>query len=202
VPRPSNTAQRRAEIVAAATRVIASEGYERATTGKIATAAELSSGLLHYHFESKQEILLAVIEALRERVTARMVSRIERAAAPRVRLRAYIDAMLSLDGGDADPEAVAVWVVLAAESLRSVEVAAAFRTAMAERHAVLLELVGDVLIAERGHARGRSRIGAGIFAQIEGSLVLASTCPGQLPAGYAAATAWRVAEALLEPASD
>jgi TetR/AcrR family transcriptional regulator, transcriptional repressor of bet genes len=198
VPRPSNTAQRRAEIVAAAIAVIAGEGYERATTGKIAAAAGLSSGLLHYHFASKLEILLAVIEALRERVTARMVARVERAAEPRARLRAYIDAMLSLDGGDADPSAVAIWVVLGAESLRSAEVAAAFRKAMAERHAALLELVGDVLIAERGHARGRSRIAAGIFAQIEGSLVLASTFPGGLPSGYAATTAWRVAEALLE----
>lgn len=52
---------RRAELIAAATRVIAEHGIAAATTRRIAEEAGVPSGLVHYWFSGKDELLEAVI---------------------------------------------------------------------------------------------------------------------------------------------
>jgi TetR/AcrR family transcriptional repressor of bet genes len=64
VGRPSNSAERRAQIVAAMVQVVAAMGYERATVQEVARVAGLAPGLLHYHFKSKREVFLAMAEHL------------------------------------------------------------------------------------------------------------------------------------------
>ena len=54
--RPSNTEERRQQIVEGLLRVMAERGYERASIAEIAKAAGLSPGLVHYHFTEKQEL--------------------------------------------------------------------------------------------------------------------------------------------------
>jgi TetR/AcrR family transcriptional repressor of bet genes len=71
MPRPSNTAERRAQIIEGLLNVIAADGYEGATIASIAKAAGLGSGLVHYHFTTKQAILLALIERIGELIDAR-----------------------------------------------------------------------------------------------------------------------------------
>jgi len=62
--RPSNTDQRREQITRALQAVMAKKGYDRASISEIAAAAGLAAGLVHYHFDSKLEILLAVLDRL------------------------------------------------------------------------------------------------------------------------------------------
>ena len=62
--RSSNTEARRSEITAALLAVIARHGYEKATIQAIAAQAGLAPGLIHYHFKSKQEILVSLIGAI------------------------------------------------------------------------------------------------------------------------------------------
>lgn len=62
--RTPNTEARRAEITRALLTVIAQHGYERATIQSIAAQAGLAPGLIHYHFKSKQEILVSLIEMM------------------------------------------------------------------------------------------------------------------------------------------
>jgi TetR/AcrR family transcriptional repressor of bet genes len=69
--RPSNTEERRQQIVEGLLRVMAKRGYERASIAEIAKEAGLSSGLVHYHFKDKQEILLTAVEQLAARVRTR-----------------------------------------------------------------------------------------------------------------------------------
>lgn len=52
---------RRAELIAAASRVIARHGIAAATTRRIAEEAGVPSGLVHYWFSGKDELLEAVI---------------------------------------------------------------------------------------------------------------------------------------------
>jgi AcrR family transcriptional regulator len=52
---------RRAELIAAASRVIAEHGIAAATTRRIAEEAGVPSGLVHYWFSGKDELLEAVI---------------------------------------------------------------------------------------------------------------------------------------------
>ncbi|MCU0264015.1 MAG: TetR/AcrR family transcriptional regulator [Candidatus Nanopelagicales bacterium] len=52
---------RRTELIEAASRVIAREGIHRATTRRIAEEAGVPTGLVHYWFAGKEELIEAVI---------------------------------------------------------------------------------------------------------------------------------------------
>lgn len=64
--------QRREEFVEAAAHVIAREGFERATTRRIAEAAEAPLASLHYCFRGKDELLQAVQAYLSEELSTRL----------------------------------------------------------------------------------------------------------------------------------
>ena len=99
-------------------------GYERASVAEIARAAGLTTGLIHYHFASKQNVLLALVERLAAGFEARFNERLDRAGDdPIKRLHAFVDAHLALDTA-ADPQAVAAWVTIGAEAIRQPEVRA------------------------------------------------------------------------------
>jgi AcrR family transcriptional regulator len=53
---------RRSELIAAASRVVAREGIERTTTRRIAEEAGVPPGLVHYWFATMDELIEAVIE--------------------------------------------------------------------------------------------------------------------------------------------
>src|SRR6185295_6476903 len=97
---------------------MAKRGYEHATIAAIAKQAGLASGLIHYHFADKQEILVVLVERLVAGLETRVALRL-RTAGPsaRSRLHALVDAHVGL-GEDADANAVAAWVVVAAEAIR------------------------------------------------------------------------------------
>ncbi len=190
--RPSNTEERRRQIVLGLLAVMSERGYERATIQEVARAAGLSPGLVHYHFHDKQEILLVCVDELAARVRARALARITRASCPRAKVEAFLDAYLAT-GKDADPAAVAAWVTISAEAVKQPEVRAAYEKVAREDLERLEGLVAEVIGKRR--ARG---VAAGLFAAIQGYFVLAAAAPGLVPKGSAAATAKRMAQGLLE----
>jgi TetR/AcrR family transcriptional regulator len=59
--RPASRGQvKQAEILAYSARVIADEGYERASIRKIAAAMDMSVSALYYYFASKEELLFSI----------------------------------------------------------------------------------------------------------------------------------------------
>jgi AcrR family transcriptional regulator len=64
--------QAREELLAAALRVFARRGYREAGVDEIAAEAGYSKGALYWHFSSKEELLMALLE---ERIDARMRDR-------------------------------------------------------------------------------------------------------------------------------
>jgi len=58
------TTGRRSQIIAAATSVLGRQGYSDTSLKEIAREAGVAPGLLHYYFESKEELLLEVVELL------------------------------------------------------------------------------------------------------------------------------------------
>ena len=52
---------RRAELIAAASRLFKEQGYERTTVRDLAQAVGMQSGSLFYHFRTKEEMLVAVM---------------------------------------------------------------------------------------------------------------------------------------------
>ena len=82
---------RRAQIVEAAIETIAELGYGRASYARIAERAELSStGLISYHFASKEELIDEVVAAVVRAGQAFMLPRVEAAPGACAKLRAYI----------------------------------------------------------------------------------------------------------------
>jgi len=57
---------RREQIVGAATRVFAEEGFRRSTTREVARAAGVSEGTIYNYFEDKDALLLAILDKLNE----------------------------------------------------------------------------------------------------------------------------------------
>ncbi|MDH5493397.1 MAG: TetR/AcrR family transcriptional regulator [Myxococcales bacterium] len=148
MPRPPNTDERRAQITAALIEVMARRGYDGASIAQIASAAGLTPGLIHYHFRTKQEILLAALDALVARHEARLDEAL--ASAPgsaKAAVSTFIDLHLGL-GASADPAALACWILLSGEALR--------QPAVRVRYAAALDRLVERLraILERGMREG------------------------------------------------
>lgn len=187
--RPRNTDTRRAEIVDALRKLLPELGYERASTAAIAQAAGLSTGLVHYHFRNKQAILVALVDAL----WAGLHRRFERRAAAASgeggtwrAIEAYLEAHLELGGGDADPGALACWVVIAAEAVRQPEVREVYVRALEHARDLLEGLLGDLLLEEDRDPDAAIPLAATVLSTIHGAYALGTAAPGVLPQGFAA----------------
>lgn len=198
--RPSNTDQRRTQIATALIKVMAKQGYDGASIGDIAKVARLTPGLVHYHFESKQEILLAALETLASTHDARLEERLAKARGqPLDEVGAFIDFHLGL-GADADPEALACWILLSGEALRTPKIRTRFESAMTS---IVRRLAGSL---RRGVEVGAFRCddvegaAAALVATIQGYFVLAASARSVIPKGSAARSVKQMAEGLLKPA--
>lgn len=199
MPRPSNTAQRRQQIVSAFLSVVAERGYDGASINAIAEAAGLAPGLIHYYFASKRAILLAAIGELTELIERRFNDLTTDAKTPAARLRAFIDARLA-KGKKADAAAraaVGAWVMIGAEAVREPEVKAVYEQAMAAQQALLEGLLRDY--AGKALTTGELRqLTAVLLATMEGVFQLSVSADRIMPKDYAAATVMRVIERYVE----
>src|SRR5689334_17648135 len=59
--------QRREQLMEVATRLFARLGYDATTTAAIAEAAGVTEPILYRHFESKQELFVAIVKEVSER---------------------------------------------------------------------------------------------------------------------------------------
>lgn len=200
--RKSNSAERRTQIVAALLETMAEHGYERATIQLIGKKAGLAPGLLHYHFTSKAEMLLALVEMLVETGRARYAALSAGAAGAEARLRAYIQSRLGLGEGS-DGKAVAAWVVIGAEAVRQPEVREVYQRALAGEVAILEQLLVEVMAARGRSAVNVAALAAAVVALIEGAFQLASAAPGTMREGAAAPIALQLIERFIgaEPAA-
>jgi TetR/AcrR family transcriptional regulator, transcriptional repressor for nem operon len=85
-----STSQRpgkRERLVASATELVHSQGFERTTLAEIAEAAEVPPGNVYYYFKTKDDLVRAVIESRAERVDALLAS-LDRRSSPTARLKA------------------------------------------------------------------------------------------------------------------
>lgn len=184
------TEKRRAEIVEALMRAMAQHGYERATIAKIAAEADLTPGLLHYHFRNKQQILLALLQKLVDDEVASL----ELSGTPREQLVALVERLLAT-GDSSRPDAVAAWVTISAEAIRQPEVRAEVRAALgllAERVTAVIE-AGDWSLL-----RPTNEIVAAFIALVQGYYSLAATARDLVPPSSAAPAARALLGALLQ----
>lgn len=85
---------KREDILVAAARLFSKKGFEAATVRDIAQAADMLSGSVYYHFESKEEIFFAVYQAGIEQIIAAVEAAVLTETDPWARLRAASTAHL------------------------------------------------------------------------------------------------------------
>jgi TetR/AcrR family transcriptional repressor of bet genes len=78
---PPTADQRRQQILEAARRCLARNGYQSTTISEVAAETGVSRGLLHYHFKNKEELLAQVARQTVER-SASMIRELFRTCGP------------------------------------------------------------------------------------------------------------------------
>ncbi|MBI4818361.1 MAG: TetR family transcriptional regulator [Deltaproteobacteria bacterium] len=172
-------------------------GYARATMPEVARTVGLSQGLLHYHFDNKLQILLAVVDhlavSMRTR-SERMLSESEPDAD--ARLAAFVRARLGRGDGE-NADAVACWVALGAEAIQQPEVRLVYARAVEAELEALEGLVREALMTRNRHVEDARPIALSVYAAIQGIFQVGAACPGTVPSGSGAQMVTRLAEALL-----
>lgn len=189
--RPSNTNERRGQIVAALQAVMAKTGYAGATIAAVAGHAGLAPGLVHYHFRDKREILVALVDSLASYARQRFESRAATAQSAGQRLEAYIAAHLAY-GPDAEPDAVAAWVMIGEQAAHDPDVREVYQAALSAQMKLLKSLVRQCFKERGRRVRRLAPLVAGITCFIQGAFTLATTARPLLPSGFAEPTlvAW------------
>jgi len=185
--RPSNTAQRKEEIVLALLHVMAEKGYEKASIQMIGKAAGLSPGLIHYHFKTKQDILLALVDWINQAATDRLNTLNKGLTDPWDKLSAFINARLAT-GENAMPQIVSAWVVIAGESVRQPEIKVLYQNLIEQQLKTLKKLISDVWKEKTTRNKEVINLSAAVVAAMEGAFQLSATANEVMPKNYAAST--------------
>lgn len=181
--RPSNRVKRRAEILGAFARVLAERGYAKATVAAVAEEAGVAPGLIHHHFENKDELLTALLDQLIAGFRQRLGATEEHDP-----LLAYGDGALALDE-TADVVAARCWVGLFAEAVRNPTLFRRVRRLIdTEIHA----------LERRSEYTLSSHDAAALLSFVLGALVLGAFAPRKT-AGFAAPSFRKLASALRTP---
>lgn len=106
-------------------------------------------------------------------------------------MHAYIAARLDY-GEDANPDAVAAWVMIGAEAVRDPDVREIYQRAITQEMALVRKLLRAYLVESRKRLRKLDAFAAGLLVFVEGAFVLASNARDIVPTGFAAdmATEW------------
>lgn len=181
--RARSKAERRAELVAAAERVFTERGVANATVSDIVEAAGVAQGTFYLYFESKDDVLVAVAEAVVGEIIEVAESALDTEASAVDQLRAFIGA---LGGFEEDPAAVELAELLHRPENRLLHDRLEER--MVPRLVPLMEA-----IVVRGRAEGSfdvtdPRAAAWfVLGGLRGA-ELAGTPPAEMPGALAAAT--------------
>ncbi len=195
--RPSNTAARQAQITRALRKVMAQHGYDGASIADIAKAARLTPGLVHYHFENKQQILLAALKELVVEHEARLAAKLSQSNGDaHVELGLFVDFHLGL-GADADAEALACWILLSGEALREFKVRVEFERALQAMANRLTELILRGVTQRVFVCDAPEAAASALLATVQGYFVLVASARSVIPKGSAATATKRMAQGLL-----
>ncbi|MFF3099517.1 TetR/AcrR family transcriptional regulator [Viridibacillus arvi] len=85
--------ERKTQIMKAAYNVVSELGYDNVTLQHIADNAGVSKGVVHYYFNSKQNILLELLESITNQIYKSELEAINQHQTAIAKLSAYIDAV-------------------------------------------------------------------------------------------------------------
>lgn len=89
---------RREQIIEAAIKTLDEIGYVNASLSQIAKRADISTGLISYHFSDKQDLMNHLLMNLIEKSTSYILKMVDQEHEPQEKLEAFIIASLSYQG--------------------------------------------------------------------------------------------------------
>jgi AcrR family transcriptional regulator len=117
-PRPKITEVRREEIVRAALEVISERGFQDTRVADIAERARTSAPAVLYHFESKGEILDAVVSLAEDRFYDGVEATLAEDVGPAERLVRFMESAARGDDGEATVAMWRMWLEIWTRALR------------------------------------------------------------------------------------
>ncbi len=138
--------ERKKEIIGGLYKCLASTGHERVSVKDIAEAAGVSRGVIHYYFESKKDIMLAVVDDFIEGHENLFRDRLRPIDDPWERLRLFIS--LAVEHTVVDPEASMFFLNIYQMAMTDEDVRAGAMSSYAHFRGVVRQLV------EYGISRG------------------------------------------------
>lgn len=87
---------RRAQLTRAAYKVVGQKGYYEFTIRDIAREAGLSTGLVHYYFKNKEDLLLNLLKEINKNMTTILVRNISTVTDPREKLNIFMTQAFNL----------------------------------------------------------------------------------------------------------
>jgi TetR/AcrR family transcriptional repressor of bet genes len=174
--RPSRRAERRQQICEAFERCLARHGLGGATVSAVAEEAGVAPGLIHHHFDDRNDMVLELIRMLARRFRDELPDEDD----PARYLDLYVTAALGRRGARRQRTARA-WVGVFAEAVRQPAVRALVRRALDA------EMRRLSAVAERAGlgARAAEQLAAGVVATIIGALLFGALMPARAQ-GFAA----------------
>jgi len=135
----------KSEIIAATNRVLCEHGYAGLTIQKIADESSMTTAAIHYHFDTKAELLNAFLDDLLDQFKTKLTFD---ATDPRDQLTAFLDAVFTSSNPDADGFPVAIMELKARAPFQEL-----FRERFLDLDTVMREVVTDIVVdgINKGH---------------------------------------------------
>lgn len=135
----------KSEIINATNRALCEHGYAGLTMKKIADESSMTTATIHYHFDTKEELLNAFLDDLIERFKVKLASE---AIDPRERLTAFLDAVFTPSNPDADGFPVAIMELKAQAPFQDL-----FRERFLDLDDIVREVVAEIVAdgIDEGH---------------------------------------------------
>jgi len=93
-PRPDVSEERKNQIIAAATKVFSERGFAEARMDDIVAESGLSKGALYWYFDSKDAIIVAILDRVFDWEAAHLDEILDREASAELKLERFVDVTL------------------------------------------------------------------------------------------------------------
>ncbi len=151
MPRVSVEVERKEEILSAACEVVSEVGFKSLRVADVAKRAGMSTGSVHYYFDTKRDLMHAAFEWNFKRSIERRRDLLESGEAPARRLRSFIESYLPRDATTV--AAWRVWAELWVEALHDPDLQELNEQVYGEWRRTVAAIIRD------GQAQGQFRDG-------------------------------------------
>jgi TetR/AcrR family transcriptional regulator, transcriptional repressor of bet genes len=188
--------ERRSQILEAAYRVACRDRLEAVTGRRVAEEAGLSSGLVFFHFQNKDELLLSLVDWVVDSILEGLS--LDEGASddpPREQLLSFIGRRIGRFGRARDRREVELFFDLWVMATRNAAVRARLRNALVHYREALIPIARDVIAADAARYGG---VAPEALAMVATSLIYGSAVQAAMdPSGFDADGFLRALQAIL-----